>query len=65
MHILDTYVTVLPFVHPRGFQIDFLDFLSLLAIGCPLAFLFLRRLGTACLFPARDPRLAESLRLSN
>jgi hypothetical protein len=65
MHIVDTYVTVLPFIHPRGFQIDILDFLCLLAIGCPLAFLFLRRLDTACLFPARDPRLPESLKLSN
>jgi len=26
---------------------------------------FLRRLGTASLFPARDPRLVESLKLSN
>jgi hypothetical protein len=65
MHLLDTYVIVLPFVHPRGFQIDILDFLCLLAIGCLLAFVFLRRLGTASLFPARDPRLAESLKLSN
>jgi hypothetical protein len=65
MHVLDTYVTILPFVHPRGFQIDILDFLSLLAIGCLLAFLFLRQLGTASLFPARDPRLVESLKLSN
>jgi hypothetical protein len=65
MHLVDIYVTVLPFVHPRGFQIDILDFLSLLAIGCPLAFLFLRCLGTVSLFPARDPRLVESLKLSN
>ena len=46
-------------------HLEFLDFLCLLAIGCLLAFLFLRRLGTASLFPARDPRLAESLKLSN
>jgi hypothetical protein len=65
MHVVDTYVTVLPFAHPKGFQVDILDFLSLLAIGCPLAFLFLRRLGTASLFCSRDPRLVESLKLSN
>jgi hypothetical protein len=65
MHILDTYVTVLPFVHPTGFQVNILDLLSLLAIGCPLAFLFLRKLRSASLFASRDPRLLESLKLSN
>jgi hypothetical protein len=30
-----------------------------------LAFVFLWRLGGASLFPARDPRLLESLKLSN
>jgi hypothetical protein len=65
MHILDTYVTVLPFIHPTGFQVNILDLLSLLAIGCPLAFLFLRTLRNAPLFPSRDPRLQESLKLSN
>ena len=49
----------------RGFELSILDLLSLLAIGCPLAFIFLRRLGGASLFPARDPRLLESLKLSN
>jgi hypothetical protein len=65
MHLLDTFITVLPFVHPTGFQVSALDLLSLLAIGCPLAFLFLRTLRGASLFPVRDPRLLESLRLSN
>jgi hypothetical protein len=65
MHVLDTYITVLPFVHPTGFQISALDVLSLAAIGCILAFLFIRSLGRVSLFPARDPRLLESLKLSN
>jgi hypothetical protein len=65
MHVLDTYISVSPFLHPNGFQFSILDLLSLLAIGCSLAFLFLRTLGTAPLFPARDPRLLESIRLSN
>lgn len=65
MHILDTYITVLPFSHPTGFQGSVLDVLSLLAIGCPLAFLFLQTLRSASLFPSRDPRLLESLKLSN
>jgi hypothetical protein len=65
MHILDIYVIVLPFMHPAGFQVNIFDLLSLLAIGCPLAFIFLVRLSGASLFPTRDPRLLESLKLSN
>ena len=65
MHILDLYVIVLPFMHPAGFQVSVFDLLSLLAIGCPLAFIFLVRLSRASLFPTRDPRLLESLKLSN
>jgi hypothetical protein len=65
MHLLDTYITIMPFVHPNGFQIDLLDVLCVFAIGCPLTFIFLRTLGKACLFPAKDPRLLESLKLSN
>jgi len=65
MHILDTYVTIMPFAHPRGFELSILDLLSLLAIGCPLAIIFIRRLGGVSLFPTRDPRLLESLKLSN
>ena len=61
----DTYITVLPFIHPTGFQINILDLLCLFAIGCPLAFLFLRTIGDVPLFPARDPRLLESVNLSN
>ena len=65
MHLLDTYVTVMPLLHPTGFEINILDVLSVFAIGCPLAFIFLKTLGNVCLFPARDPRLLESLKLSN
>jgi hypothetical protein len=65
MHILDLYVIILPFMHPTGFRVSIFDLLSLLAIGCPLAFIFLKRLGGASLFPTRDPRLLESLKLSN
>jgi hypothetical protein len=65
MHILDIYIIVLPFAHPAGVQVSIFDILCPLAIGCPLAFLFLRRLRTASLFPARDPRLLESVNRSN
>ena len=65
MHLLDTYITILPILHPTGFQISVLDLLCVFAIGCPLIYIFLRTLGKACLFPAKDPRLLESLKLSN
>ena len=65
MHLLDTFITVMPVLHREGFQISVLDVLSIFAIGCPLAFIFLKTLGNVCLFPARDPRLLESLKLIN
>jgi hypothetical protein len=65
MHLLDTFVTINPFLHPAGAQVSWLDFATLFAIGFPLAFLFLRSLGTASLFPARDPRLLESVNVMN
>jgi hypothetical protein len=45
--------------------LSILDPLALLSIGPFLVFIFVRRLGGASLFPARDPRLLESLKLSN
>jgi hypothetical protein len=65
MHLLDTFVTINPFIHPTGVQVSWLDVATLFAIGFPLAFLFLRSLGGASLFPARDPRLLESVNVSN
>jgi hypothetical protein len=65
MHILDTYITIMPFLHERGVELSIFDLLSLLSIGPLLAFIFLRSLGSASLFPAQDPRLLESLKLSN
>src|ERR1700756_3337179 len=65
MHLIDTYVTIMPFMHPNGVQIDILDVLCIFAIGCPLVFIFLTTLGKVGLFPSKDPRLLESLKLSN
>jgi len=55
----------MPFLHQKGFVVSILDLLALLSIGPLLAFIFLLRLGGVSLFPARDPRLLESLKLSN
>ena len=65
MHLLDIFVTIDPFIHPAGVQVSWLDGATLFAIGFPLAFLFLRGLGGASLFPTRDPRLLESVNVSN
>jgi len=38
-----------------------LDIVALLAIGCTLGAVFLKRLGDYPLWPSRDPRLAEAV----
>jgi len=65
MHFVDIYIVVLPVLHPFGFKPSILDLAAFLAIGCPLALLFLQSLGKSSLFPARDPRLAKSIGIQN
>jgi len=65
MQTLDMYIVVLPALHKTGVHLSILDFLPLIGIGCTLAFVFLRVVGKSSLFPVRDPRLIESLRLKN
>jgi len=65
MHLLDIYIVVLPALHVTGVRPNLLDFFSLVAIGCTLAAVFLKRLGDSALYPVRDPRLARSIALKN
>jgi hypothetical protein len=65
MQLLDMYIIVLPALHGTGVHLSFLDFLPLIGIGGTLAFLYLWLLGKSAIFPVRDPRLIESLRLTN
>lgn len=65
MHLLDIYVLVLPALHQSGLRPSWLDAACLAAIGCPLAALFLKRLGDSPLWPLRDPSLSNSLALKN
>ena len=67
MQALDLYVIVMPMLHKGGYSFASLpfDLAALLAIGCPLALLFLRGLGKQSLVPVRDPRLELSLKLTN
>ena len=65
MQALDMYLIVLPSLHGTGVHLSIWDFLCPIAIGCSLAFLYLRLIGKTSTFPVRDPRLIESLRLRN
>ena len=65
MQLLDIYIIVLPSLHGDGVHLSIWDFVPLLTIGATLAFVYLRILGKASLFPNRDPRLIESLHLVN
>lgn len=65
MQALDMYIIVLPALHGTGVQLSVWDFLCPIAIGCSLAFLYLRLIGKTSTFPVRDPRLVDSLRLRN
>ena len=65
MQLLDIYVVVLPQLHQTGFSPSLLDLTSLLAVGGIVGWLWLRQVGSANLFPTRDPRLSGSLTLTN
>jgi hypothetical protein len=65
MQLLDMYLIVLPSLHGTGVHLSIWDLLCPIAIGCSLAFIYLRVVGKTSLFPLRDPRLVESLRLTN
>ncbi len=69
MHWLDMYLIVMPLKHPLGVSLNpadiLLNLLPLVGIGCILAVFFIRRMGKVSLFASRDPRIVESLYLSN
>jgi hypothetical protein len=65
MQLLDMYIVILPALHGTGVHLSILDFLPLVGIGATLGFFYLRIIGKTSLFPIRDPRLIESLRLTN
>ena len=65
MQLLDMYLVVLPALHGTGIHLSLWDFVAFIAMGSTLAFAFLRIVGKTSLFPVRDPRLVESLKLVN
>jgi len=65
MQLLDMYIVILPVLHRTGVHLSILDFIPLIGIGATLGFFYLRIIAKTSLFPIRDPRLIESLRLTN
>src|SRR6266513_2321980 len=65
MQMLDMYIIILPALHGTGVHLSIWDFVPLIGMGATLAFVFLRIVGRPSLFPMRDPRLVESLKLVN
>jgi hypothetical protein len=65
MQALDLYLVILPMLHIKGVNFSPLDATCFIGVGSTLIALFLWRLPKTNLFPARDPRLPESLRLTN
>ncbi|MGF1656741.1 MAG: hypothetical protein ACFCU3_07160 [Verrucomicrobiales bacterium] len=68
MHLVDMYLIVLPTISTienPGISLHWFDFVSLVAVGAPLVFLFLWGLSKNSLVAHRDPRIFESLALKN
>lgn len=78
VHVVDIYWIIMPIkqVLENKLSIDIaesstsisphlVDFTALIAIASLLGFFLIRRITSACLFPVRDHRLAESIQLKN
>jgi hypothetical protein len=65
MQMLDMYIVILPGLHGTGVHVSIWDFVSVIAIGATLGFVYLQIVTRTSLFPMRDPRLIESLKLTN
>ena len=67
MQFLDIFIIVMPEWSPTAFSFKgaLASIFPWLGIGGCLGLLFLRHLADGYLFPTKDPRLAESLKLTN
>jgi len=65
MQALDLYTMILPILHQKGIDFSLLDITLPVGIGGVLVALFLRSLSKQSLYPLRDPRINESIHLSN
>ena len=65
MHAVELYWFIMPYAHERTTLPSWQDFSAFLTVGSILGYLFLRISASASLIPARDPRLAECLTVTN
>lgn len=73
MHFFDLYYVIIPergpsITHGKDLMISYAwitDLLAFVAVGGIFCYFILRNLGQGSLFPCRDPRLDESLNLTN
>src|SRR5438477_720638 len=65
MQMLDMYLVVLPALHGTCVHVSIWDLVSLIAVGATLGFVYRQVVPRTSLFPIRDPRLIESLKLTN
>jgi hypothetical protein len=65
MQFLDLYIIIMPMLHKTGFAPSILDLFCFLGIGGTMGTIFLWLLPKTNLYPLRDPRLPESMKLTN
>jgi len=65
MHAVDHFWIITPVVRPAGFELRWTDVTSFIGLAGILIYVFIRILGSAGLFPARDPRLNDCIKLTN
>jgi hypothetical protein len=65
MHAVELYWFMMPYAHQSTVLPSWQDFAALLTVGSITGFAYLRLTASASLFPARDPRLVESLTVTN
>jgi hypothetical protein len=65
MQMLDMYIVILPELHRAGVHVSILDPLPLIGMVATLIFVYLKIVAKSSIFPVRDPRVIESLRITN
>lgn len=61
IHFIELYWIIMPNLHPNGVVISWIDFATLIGLGCLFLGLFFYRFRKANMIPVNDPLLADSL----
>ena len=65
MHGIELYWYIMPYAHPKSILPSWQDFVAFLTVFSILGWIFIRVTASSALFPLRDPRLVESLTVTN